>query len=237
MEEQADLVSEAADQLRKTVTVKIWIKNGSTPIILPTYTPTYPLFKIEFCLPFLHHILKGNTSALVATYDPISTQWQYHNTSTVRQVHRNGVVLYCLLPSGLEGGRIIDCPGLDDDISAYNPHQQPSTTSMPRSWPTDYLFDEVVPGLQQLKQPHPSKNIKSRYHEVFSDAMNYASSTLGRHFRILANAEEMGLIALGWSGKWSDFASSYCFPYLIIPYVSSNFYSFQFNRSIPSNYQ
>ncbi|KAJ3744332.1 hypothetical protein DFH05DRAFT_1525349 [Lentinula detonsa] len=223
---------EPAEIARKTVTVKLWNMEGADPIILPTYTPSYPYFSIKSCLPFFQELLGSpadDSRPVVSTYDPFTTQWQAHSVATIWMVHSAQFLLYTLLPSELHSyhRHMLNCPGLEEDIARYHqnsPATQPSypyplfhpanytisngSTTPLRQWPTDYTFNEVVTGLQGmdiLRSSVPKLDLKSAYVTAFSDAQKYVPSTVRNHRHLLKKAESLGFLAVGWAGKWTDF--------------------------------
>lgn len=58
-------------------------------------------------------MLFSNLSSVVETWQPICSDWEIHATNAVRQVTTDVVLLYRVIPNGIKGDRLQDCPRLD----------------------------------------------------------------------------------------------------------------------------
>lgn len=68
----------------------------------------------------LYSMLFSNLSSVVETWQPLCSDWEIHQTNAVRQVTTDVVLLYRVMPNGIMGDRLQDCPRLDEYIAEQN---------------------------------------------------------------------------------------------------------------------
>lgn len=195
-------------------------------IVLRCHTATYPFFTIQDCTQFFNGVLDGNPFAIMATYEPAHTEWQYHEVSTVREVDPSGVILYCALPSGIAGGRIQNCPGLQEAITLLHSKQPntlifgsmsfdqpiPQMAVIPqhRRWPATYSYAEIVAGLEQfasLRNGTPAHSPRESF-EITFPYSNYIDTTFRRHNKVYMKAKKLGRL-MDWGGSWESFVHTF----------------------------
>lgn len=178
------------------------------PIVLRSHIATYPFFVIQDCIQFFDGVLNGNNSSIIATYEPSNNEWQYHDVTTVRKIVPSGVLLYCALPEGIAGGRITNCPRLQEEISYFHRHPQCSPTVIPnaqnRRWPSSYSYDEIIAGMRQYTTLRNVYSPGESFHRTFPHS-RYAETTFRRHHKIFVVAEEA---CCSWIGTWDSFVES-----------------------------
>ncbi|KAJ3774032.1 hypothetical protein FB446DRAFT_730531 [Lentinula raphanica] len=195
------------EDFQKTATIKVWLQEGSSPIILRIHIPSYPLFSLATCPQIFDEIMQKNWTQPMATYDPVQKEWQYHTASTVREVPSSRIMAYRAIPAGITGIPIQDCPGLAETISLYHSHNPlPNSVQRKRQWPAEYSYTEIVSGMRFMKELYKTGPPEAIYFTAFPDAHRYASSTFNRHKKFFDRAESLGLITPQFeTDSWENF--------------------------------
>ena len=94
--------------------------NSRDPIIIPVHVPVYPHFKLDDCLPIIE-VLFSHGSVYMETWNAKDNQWETHTHETIHTVETGATLLYRLLPDGITGAQLDDCPGLADKLLKLGP--------------------------------------------------------------------------------------------------------------------
>ncbi|KAE9403506.1 hypothetical protein BT96DRAFT_1080107 [Gymnopus androsaceus JB14] len=204
------------ERMQKTVMVKIWNVPGGNPIVIPVYCDTFPLFCIEQCQPFANQVMHGDPSALIATYEVMTGQWQFHGITTTQIIPFLSMLLYCTLPSGIAGQRIMDCPGLDEDVVSENLLHSMISTPPPfgtsqrpwRQWPKDFTVREFMVGMPQVILMQDPALKEQSFLSAFSGVKLLVSGMFRCHKKLFNTAASSnGLLEANMDLLWVDLVS------------------------------
>lgn len=115
-----------AEEFKKTVTIIFWYKSNTEPLRIQQSVPSFPYFQLSR-LSTLISDLRLDTNSYIDTYNPSSSQWEQHTTSTVRYVSTQQRLLYRMRKSLFEGLREEECLGLREEVQLQYTDPSPST--------------------------------------------------------------------------------------------------------------
>ena len=78
------------------------------------------------------------------TWNAKDNRWETHTHETIRTVETGATLLYRLLPDGITGAQLDDCPGLADELLKLGP-TKPSAAKRKRVELEDSNSDSPAP--------------------------------------------------------------------------------------------
>ena len=116
-------------------------------------------------------ILFSHGSVYVETWNVKDNQWESHSWETIHIVETGDTLLYHLLPDGIMGTRLEDCPGLADELLKLGEKKSASK-------PSKHKQVEESDLEQALDSPTPCTPICKQYHKANKHHTHTSTSTI-----------------------------------------------------------
>ncbi len=122
-------------------------------------------------------------------------------------------MLYTLLPNGIAGPYLTNCPGLDTDIALLHALDRDKGMSLAEtpeesSWLGAYTVSKMAVRLRQIKNRVAGEQATRAVHfqRLFPHA-RYVKTTVKNHIGLLTKADQWGWTVLNPAMPWLDMAS------------------------------